>query len=399
MTREQDSDGWAFSESKDWKDGRHRRENRFVSDEAGEVTDTRARRTLMKLRAAYRRQYRQGRLADDAPASVEDLNLYHDIREYYSSEAFADAVEEGDGQALRSHVGSQNDEVDVSGWHDIETVREIATEQHLRLYEFGEPGTGKTSAGCLVARHWLQERREEGHTDARVLTNIRSLAEQVDACIYVGSWPALQARFEEKMSDVLDENVTPFLFLFDEASSQASGGKDGYEASTKLATLVYKIRKYGGALIIIGHDGKDVHPSIRLLCTVLEKESKKQARFYNTVKNRKGKDPITPEITGWPDSKWSPNDKDPAPWSWSDDANEESADSDGHIAREEAYREMAIWTVINERTGSGQPLSFEKIADRRLDGLFSAEWCRQRWNEYDGGQHGEVVGNVTEAIG
>jgi hypothetical protein len=394
------NDGWAYSEAKDWKDGRHRRENKYVLSHAGEVRDRDTRQWLTVVEQAYARMYRDGRLSGDAPGDAKDLNQYQGIRQKHDTEAFSKRVESGDEGGIRSHVGSQSDEVDVSGWHDIETIREVATDRHLRLYEFGEPGTGKTSAGCLMARHWLMGRLENGRPDAIVFTNIRSLASEEAAgedrghIRYVGSWGALLDELER-----IDDTDRPFLFLFDEASSQASGGgKSGHQAGTKLATLVYKIRKYagGGALIIIGHDGKDVHPAIRLLCTVMEKDSKKKARFYNTVRNRSGKEPLTPEITGWPDSKWSPNDKDPAPWNWSKDRDEESGESGGDITRESAYREMAVWTVI--RSKSGDELSNREIAEERLNGAYSEEWVRQRWNEYEDGKHGETMDRVQEAI-
>ena len=44
---------WAASESKDWKDGRHKRDNAHVLPHAGEVSDRQTRRHLTALRAVY----------------------------------------------------------------------------------------------------------------------------------------------------------------------------------------------------------------------------------------------------------------------------------------------------------------------------------------------------------
>ena len=202
------------------------------------------------------------------------------------------------------------------------------------------------------------------------------------------------------MTEILEDDATPFLFLFDEASSQASGnGKDGHEASTKLAVLVYKIRKYGGALVIIGHDGKDLHPAVRELCKVLHKIDKKKARFFETIKNREGKEPITPEITGWPDSMWSPNDKDPAPWDWSEPEDDESDEEQAQIVDEDDFRKLAIWTVIRSKTRNPEdPPSNAKVASKHLYDEYSAEWVRRRWNEYQDGGHADVMGEVEAAI-
>ncbi|WP_226480381.1 ATP-binding protein [Natrinema amylolyticum] len=398
---ESDSNGeWAASESKDWKDGRHKRSNEHVEQHAAIVSDSKTRRHLTALSRAYERAYSRGWIDSEWPDSLEETDLYQDRLRYHETETFSRRLEQGEMAKVRHHVGSQSDEIDVSGWHDIERIRDIVSDRHLRLYEYGEPGSGKTSAGCLAARHWLEQQRDEGHDDAYVITNIRTLASEDESIIWVDNWADLKDRVYADMDDVLAENVSPVLFLFDEASSQASGGgKDGWETGTKLATLVYKIRKFGGAIIIIGHDGKDLHPAVRELCMVLHKESKKQARFYETITNRNPKQPITPQIEGWPDSKWSPNDKDPAPWSWDDGQDDEIDGNSSHIARDDAFRELAIWTVVQEKTRNpDDPPSNGDIANKRLYGEYSAEWVRRRWNEYQDGEHGEVVGEIQQAI-
>ena len=396
-------DSWAFSESKDWKDGRHRRQNRHVLTHAGEIRNRTTRQAMTTIRRAYEKAYQRGWIDDEWPDSFEETEFYRDVRAYHDTESFSQRIEEGDSDGLRHHVGSQADEVDVSGWHDIERIRNVATDRNLRLYIYGEPGNGKTRSGCLVARHWLDERREEGHEDARVLTNIRTLRGEDPAIEWTSSWGSFKEKVYADMDDVLDENVPPTLFFFDEASSQAGGsGKDGYEAKMKLAVLVYKMRKFGCAIVIVGHDGKDLHPAVRELCKVLHKTDKKKARFYASVSNRKGKNPITPEITGWPDSMWSPNDKDPAPWSWGGPETGDSDENGEGIARDDVLRELALWTVVHEKTRElgkdDERLSFDKIANRRLGGLYSGEWCRRRWNEYDRGEHGETVGMIQQLI-
>jgi hypothetical protein len=402
------SDGtdWSLSESKDWKDGRHARHNRFVADHAGEVGRARTRKHLTVLKRVYRRAEHEGWLGPgDWPVEFEELEAVRSRREYHDTESYGRRVANAP-EKLRAHVGSQQERVDVSGWHDIERIRDMVDDPNLRLYEFGEPGSGKTSAACKIARHWLCQRDDDG-ADPRLLSNSRTIAREARDDGYAGhwvrSWPELEEEVRVPTERVLAGDVRPTIFVFDEASSQASGsGSDGYEARTKLAVLSYKMRKFGVALVIIGHDGKDVHPAIREMCIALHKPDKKHARFYESVSNRQGRNPITPEIDGWPDTLWRPNDRDPAGWSWDARDSDDSADNSDGIARDDAFRELAIWTVIHERTRNiadeESRLSFEKIAQRRLDGAFSGEWCRRRWKEYDEGDHGDVVANVQQAI-
>lgn len=385
-----DSSEWAFSEANDWKEGRHKRANEFVREFAGEVEDRDRREWLRALEQAYERAYRRGWLSESAPASIKDLALYRELRGAAETETFSRRVDEGAGEKLRAHVGSQSDEVDVSGWDDIEQIRAIAAQRPFMLYIYGEPGTGKTASALKITRHHVDQAEEY----IEVGTNIRTAVEQTDRIDrYVRNWDELQDWMIKDEQAVMSGGVTPKIFIFDEASSHASGGgMDGWETMIKLATLIYKIRKYGGSIIIIGHDGKDLHPAVRELCQVLHKTEKESARFYETIKNRSGKDPITPEISGWPDTKWDYEDLDPAPWSWSRDSGEDGVEGGaGDITRELAYKEMAIALIVKERQ-SESPLSHAKIAKQKLNGMYSPEWVRQKWNEFEAGHHREIVG-------
>jgi len=109
--------------------------------------------------------------------------------------------------------------------------------------------------------------------------------------------------------DPMHNQQRPKLFIFDEASSSAGGsGSDGHNTKKKMGPLAYKIRKYGGSLIVIGHDGKDVHPLIRELGTAIHKEGLKEATFYQDVRNRRGHRPIM-SVTGIPETDWRYDDK------------------------------------------------------------------------------------------
>ena len=374
---------WAASESKDWKDGRHRRDNRHVHAHAGEVPDRRTRRHLTALTSVFERASQNGKLEIGAsdPDTFEETEEYRRIMSYHATEGFGDAIAEGDAAGVRHYVGSQEDTPDISGYRAIQSIEDLVTGDASMLYVYGHMGNGKSMFASLVAEIWKRQMPDS----AEVAANSRT----IDAATGITSWPALNDWMIESESTILAGEATRKLFIFDEASSQASGrGKDGYDASTKLATMCYKIRKYGGSLIIIGHDGKDVHPAVREMCTAFHKTGKKTGQFYEEVKNRKGRDPITRPLEGipLPQKRWQPNTYDLADWSW------RTAEDDG-IEAEDAFEKMAIWTVIQCKQ--------DGLSDRDTAEFvpFGKSKVNRVWNDYeDGTQYQDVADTVTEVF-
>jgi hypothetical protein len=140
--------------------------------------------------------------------------------------------------------------------------------------------------------------------------------------------------------ETLRDGAAPRLFVFDEASSHASGrGKVGHEAGAKLGPLVYKIRKANCGLIIIGHDGKDVHPAVRTLATVVQKfrGEVKKAELFEDVQNRQGVGHIM-SLRGIPETDYSYDDKEATSWSWETAETPEQADREAVL---EEARSMA----------------------------------------------------------
>jgi hypothetical protein len=185
------------------------------------------------------------------------------------------------------------------------------------FYEWAEPGTGKSNFACLLGQLW----KEQHGSDALVASNIRTLQETDEWTDRDGDtrdgWLANYGELNEWLKqdgDPMHNAQSPKLFIFDEASSNAGGGgKDGYDTKTKLGPLTYKIRKYGGSLIIIGHDGRDVHPLVRELGVCVHKEGLKEATFYEDVRNRKGVNPIF-SVSGISETDWRYDDKEPTTW-------------------------------------------------------------------------------------
>lgn len=377
-----DGGEWAGSESKEWKDGRHKRENRSVYPHAGEIGDRQTRRALSAARAAYDRLAREQRLPGDAPAMFEDTTLAQSWRYAQGSETFARAVEAGDAIRIRHFVGAQDTDVDLSGMKALETLKSIVSRPAFMAYMWAEPGSGKTNFAFLLAQLW-----RHAHPDGEIGTNVRTL-EQKDE--WLRNFGDLDQWIRADEDAMLEGKGGRKLFIFDEASSHASGrGKDGYETAQKLGTLAYKIRKYGGSLIIIGHDGRDVHPAIRELAIAIHKEGKKAATLYETVRNRKGERPIV-ELSGIPPTDWQYNDKEPTTWSWRTRPETEESNDE---ALKEAHKELAVWTAIKAKEQGVSNREAAEIAG------YSREWVRLKWNEYNrGGKAAETVANVEAVI-
>lgn len=370
-------DSWAFSESRDWLEGRHSNESQ-LPPHPGEIADPRARRTLTAMYQAYERAAREGRVRS-GPSNLTESSEWAELREFFGAEALAESVSEGKPSRIRHMVGSREDEPDMSGIRTLETLMEIITQPAAMFYIYGRPGSGKTMFACLKAELWKRE-----HPNGLVASNVRTL----DRANWINSWPDLDDWMREPEKTVLAGDQTPKLYLLDEGSSVASGrGSQGYEAATKLARLVYKIRKHGGNLIIVGHDGKDIAPSVRELCTIVHKLGEKRVRYYADVRNREGQNPKTPELRGipMPDQSWRPNSYDVAEFYWSDPGDREDPEP------EETARESAIYTVIR---GKEDGLTNREIAQFIP---YSQGWVGERWREHrDHNQHENVLSNVED---
>ena len=366
-------DSWAFSESRDFLEGKHERES-HIPEHPGEVSDREARQTLTAAYQAFERMARDGRIRSSDYQHLTDHPTFSDLRQAFASETLAQAVENGDAARVRHLVGSQEPQADVSGLRAIGKIDELVDRDPAMFYIFGQMGAGKTFLGSLLCQRWL-----ELNPSGEIASNIRTL----DPAKWLNEWQAVDEWIREDEQTVLAGEMTPKLYFLDEGSSVASGrGKQGYETAQKLGRLTYKIRKFGGSLIIIGHDGKDVSPIIRELSIAVHKTGKKSAQFFQDVKERQGRDAITPDLTGipLPDKDWQPNTYDQADFFW----EEASQDPDA--------RDAAIYTAIN---GRDRGLSTREIAEFVP---YSHEWVRKRWAEQTKTEkHAELLDRVEGA--
>ena len=325
--------------------------------------------------------------ARDLPGSVEDTDLYGSITQMEATEVARAALDAGDMQTLKHQTGDVGQRADVSGLQAIGTLKSFMTGPAPMFYQWAEPGTGKTNFALLLGQLWKRE-----FPAGLVASNVRTLRETDEWTDADGEqrdgWLSSFGELEEWMQqdgDPMHNEQTSKLFIFDEASSSAGGGgSSGYQTKQKMGPMAYKIRKYGGSLIVIGHDGKDVHPLIREMGVCVHKEDLKRATFYQDVKNRKGVGRLA-EVEGIPQTDWRYDDKEATSWSWRRHADDE-------MQVEEAAENCHLWTV---RECYREGLSARKAAKYVP---YSRDWTNRRYNWIEKDEFPHEKADSTEEL-
>jgi len=257
----------------------------------------------------------------DMPSRAEAAKLFRMILRNESTETLTRAIHQNDPLTQSAAIGDPGSRSDISGLRAIDKLIDILAIPAPIIYIYGEPGSGKTNFALLCCQLWKRQ-NEEG----KLISNIRTL-EQADE--WIPTYGRLKELIDNQTTGIEGGGITakedsnPMLFVFDEASSHASGrGQDGYEAGQKLGPLVYKIRKARAGMIIIGHDGKDVHPAVRTLATIVKRYrgEVKKATLYEDVNNRKGINKIM-DIDGIPETDYVYDDLEATSWDWTDHAS------------------------------------------------------------------------------
>lgn len=359
---------------------------------AGLVGDERVRALLSHLAD----HYDPSECDREMPARVEQTQLWQSLLGRASTETLSRAVESSNGSTMSYFVGSPGSESDISGLKAIGKLRDVVGVEAPIIYIKGEPGSGKTNIALLLAQLWRRE--QDGATE--LASNIRSLQDQDR---WIESFSGLDEWATEGVVDLpdggttLDSDAPRRLYVFDEASSHAQGrGEQGYNAGMLLGPLVKKIRKGNAGIIIIGHDGKDVHPSVRVLAKVVERyvENKKRATLYQSIRERKGVDEIV-SLSGVPQTDLTYDDKEATRFVWDmEDKDEQIEDSARELADdmvEQEHRRLAAELYLNDS------LSLSQSDIGRAIGDYSQSWVSRAVESYQN-EDKTQDGSGTEAI-
>ncbi|QLG51087.1 hypothetical protein [Natrinema halophilum] len=384
-----DNDVHVTAEAREHQDGFGKRENREVADHGGIVRDEQISRA-MSIRSIHYDPTEADR-PGAMPGQVQNLEKHEQIRMVEGTETFRKAMENGDIPSIKHIVGDTSKRADVSGIKAIGKIDELINGPAPVVVVLGEMGAGKTDFAGLLGQRW---RALQGG-ESLVGSNIRSLQER-DRWVdergevndgWIPDYPTMMDWVKQD-GNPLEHSQRPKLFIGDEFSSAASGtGAQGHETRKKMGPLVFKIRKYGGALIYIGHDESSIHPMLWRVGKVVKKVSQKKAIIADGVKNGQLTG-IEGEIEGIPPTDWRFNTAEASDWSWS-----RSSDDGEPEMEEESVKMVSMWTMVNCRE---QGMSARETAEYVP---YSHATVSNWLEEYDsGGEKADWVNNVEAAI-
>ncbi len=355
---------------------------------AGITRDERLSRYLAVLEQDYTPE--EAADPERMPGQARDLSHVERIRRMEATEEGRRALAEEDMTTLQHQQGNTDQRADISGMKAIQQVDDLINGAAPVVVVLGEMGAGKSNFASLLGQRFVHK-----NPQALIGTNIKSLREKSswqddrgrERDGWLPSFPALKEWLQQD-GNPLQHSQTPKLAILDELSSAASGtGKDGQLTRKLMGPLVFKVRKYGGALIVIAHDESSIHPLLWRLGVIVKKESTKQATVWERVSNGKLKDKLG-EFGGVPETDWRYDDKEASSWSWT----ETNDDGEPAVAESDVKR-VTMWTIAQ---GKQQGLSNREIAENVP---YSHTTVGNWWEEYqNGGEKREWVSDVEAAI-
>jgi hypothetical protein len=351
-------------------------------------------RDLSRFASIVEQEYdpREAKNPEQMPGSARDTEILQNLRRQEATEQGRQALENDDMATLQHQQGHTDQRADVSGIKAIGKVDRLIDGPAPVVVVLGEMGAGKSNFACLLGQRFKQK-----NPSALVGSNIQSLQEASewtddrgrDRDGFLPSFPKLKEWLRQD-GNPLQHDQTAKLAILDELSSEADGsGKSGQLTRKLMGPLVFKVRKYGGALIVIAHDESSIHPLLWRVGTIVKKTSQKNAVIAERITNGEIRD-VQGEIEKVPPTDWRYNDKEASDWSWEELADE---DSDEPAVAEQDIKKVSMWTIANGMEAGQSP---REIAENVP---YSHTTVRNWYEEYeDDGEKREWVSDVEAAI-
>ena len=251
---------------------------------------------------------------EDDPRTVEQTERWKEITARWISKSLSTAIRNGRDRMNSAFLGVVEQETGITDIQSHVRFENWVKREAGITYLAGHMGTGKTDFGLLMAEVFYEGYNMKDK-DVAMATNIKSAAENQEHIEYIDTQPKLQKW--------MDETDGYKLFIFDEASSHATGySGDAQKVTSQMRSMVRLIRKSNGNMVIIGHDGKDLHPTVRELADYTEKQDKKEAAVFKAVEDREGKDKKF-DIDKIPQTSYWYDTKEASDWEWATDEGED----------------------------------------------------------------------------
>lgn len=254
------------------------------------------------------------------PSLAHNCEKYRQIITRWTSKILSKAVHNGHDRIINRFLTVVEQDTDISGIQVMIRFTNWVCREAGITYLAGHMGSGKTDFALLMAEVFY-EQMHDTERGANVACNIESAGANNEYIEFIDNQPDLEKWLEQPGYS---------FFVFDEASSHASGySGDAAQVTKQFRSMVRLIRKSDGSMVIIGHDGKDLHPTIRELADYVSKESKKQAAVFQSVQDREGED-LKFNISDIPATTLFYDTKEASMWNW---AEENGTDLEEIMAR------------------------------------------------------------------
>ena len=250
---------------------------------------------------------------EDDPYYAWETKRYKQIVKLHASQRLSTAVQNGNKSIINHFLGVVDTNTSLSHIQVYERFRNWVSREASVTYIAANMGYGKTDFALLMAEIWKSSLEGSTKNGKPVRLEVASNVKSCQQTKSITTQPDLAEWMEDRGDD--EEEVFK-LFVFDEASSHASGyTKDASKVQQQLSSMIKLMRKNGGNIIIIGHTGKDVHPDVRRLSDFVQKESKKEAVVFEDVREGAGND-MKFELSEIPPTSWRFDTKEESTWEW-----------------------------------------------------------------------------------